>query len=50
MQLKEHFEEGGYTAYDSTDVPVAADDNDVAVAVQDISANNGVWSMENMEV
>lgn len=47
MQLKEHFEEGGYTAYDSTDVMDIADDNDVAVTVQDI---NGVWSRENMEV
>ena len=50
MQLKEHFEEGGYTTYDSKDVPVAADDSDVAVTVQNISANNGVWIMENMKV
>ena len=50
MQLKKQFEGGGYEAYDSTvDVPVTADD-DVAVTVQNISANNGVWSMENMEV
>lgn len=50
VQIKEQFEEGGYTACDSTDVPVTADDNDVAVTVQDISANSGVWSMKNMEV
>lgn len=47
MQLKEQFEGGGYEAYDSTvDVPVTADD-DVAVIVQDISAN---MEYENMEV
>ena len=46
VQLKEQFEKGGYTAYDSTvDVRVTADD-DVAVTVKGISANNGVWIME----
>ena len=46
VQIKEQFEEDGYTSYDSTvDVPVTADDNNIAVIVraQDISVD---WKIE----
>ena len=50
IQVKEHFENSGYTAYGKpVDVQVTSDEETIPVTVECVNKNTG-WSVEQLQV